>query len=351
MSQLSWQIQHTVGHHVHTNVAGADPDLYHFSMGADRGVPGFRTSLEMRTLPERTLSGKGRRDWWRRGLVLRAPLATIGPGVFWDILMLANPAFGYAFLGMVPYRHVSMWRLSVHSIGRSVVIWLAIIHPITICLMTTRHWILGIMRAVLFTVLPYATHGCLFYLFSQVSHIQHQCFAYEVDGPRREMFKHAHEFDKNTLMLKEAKGEVDIDSRRSFAQVGQEAVPAQEWAVHQVEHALDYAVSSTFWLHFSVGLNLQVVHHLFPQVAWCHYKALCPIIAEVSQKFGVRHNTVPTFSDAVRSHFTHLVSVNETHGLLWARPPPRNIAPLALDWLDQVDYAYSQRPGSKLATT
>ena len=52
MSLFSWQYQHTVGHHVHTNIAGCDPDLYHFSLGAATGVPGFRTSLQLRPLPE-----------------------------------------------------------------------------------------------------------------------------------------------------------------------------------------------------------------------------------------------------------------------------------------------------------
>ena len=33
-----------------------------------------------------------------------------------------------------------------------------------------------------------------------------------------------------------------------------------EWAVHQVEHTLDYAVESCLWPHLSNGLNLQVVH-------------------------------------------------------------------------------------------
>ena len=64
MSLFSWQHQHTVGHHVHTNIPGHDPDLYHFECGADGGLPGFRTSLEGRTLPERTC-GMTREKWWR----------------------------------------------------------------------------------------------------------------------------------------------------------------------------------------------------------------------------------------------------------------------------------------------
>ena len=59
----------------------------------------------------------------------------------------------------------------------------------------------------------------------------------------------------------------------------------------QVQHTVDYAVGSTLWLHLSNGLNLQVVHHLFPQVGWGHYTALAPIIAEVCRQHGVAYAT------------------------------------------------------------
>ena len=73
--------RHTIGHHVHTNIAGCDPDLYHFELGADAGVPGFRTSLQARTLPEKTTFGSSRDRWWRLGVCLRAPFTTFGPSI------------------------------------------------------------------------------------------------------------------------------------------------------------------------------------------------------------------------------------------------------------------------------
>ena len=59
---------------------------------------------------------------------------------------------------------------------------------------------------------------------------------------------------------------VDGNSHSSVAATGAEerdssskGVKGDEWAKHQVEHALDYAVDSAFWLHISNGLNLQVL--------------------------------------------------------------------------------------------
>merc|ERR1719491_286008 len=84
-----------------------------------------------------------------------------------------------------------------------------------------------------------------------------------------------------------------------------------EWAVHQILHTMDYATDSSFWLHISNGLNLQVVHHLFPQVGWGHYKELSPIIREVCKEFGVKYSTQPTFWAAVVSHFKYLSCIND----------------------------------------
>ena len=101
-SLLTWQHQHTIGHHEHTNIAGSDPDLYHYCLFAGpsllRGVPGFRTTVEYRpittaaTMPPdqmhdttattttiattiTTGHAPGKSQWWGAGLGLRAPLA------------------------------------------------------------------------------------------------------------------------------------------------------------------------------------------------------------------------------------------------------------------------------------
>lgn len=46
------------------------------------------------------------------------------------------------------------------------------VHPITVSLVTATSWITGTVVSFLFVLFPYAVHGCLFYMFSQVSHIQ-----------------------------------------------------------------------------------------------------------------------------------------------------------------------------------
>merc|ERR1712232_337835 len=94
-------------------------------------------------------------------------------------------------------------------------------------------------------------------------------------------------------------------------EVPQEPSAPREWAIHQVEHTLDYAVDSYFWLHVSNGLNLQVVHHLFPQVGWGHYKELSPIVQNVCKEFNVKYSTKPGLFAALWSHYKYLVSIND----------------------------------------
>lgn len=355
MSLFSWYHQHTIGHHVDTNVPGCDPDLYHFAMFADSGMPGFRTSLELRTLPE-WVAGRARSRWWREGL-FRVPFSTIGPMIPWDMMSLAKPDFAQAFLGVTPYR--SHWlenkSLDLHSVGQSVVLWFTVIHPITVSLVIANNWFFGIVAAFFRILIPYAIHGSLFYIFSQVSHVQEECqdiVQEEMSEAERRRFQHSHPCDKNVKSSwfsgfhTSANGspigaEDTQDKSAADAEDAEQPAcerPPIEWAIHQVEHALDYSVDSAFWLHVSNGLNLQVVHHLFPQVGWGHYLEIEPIVREVCKEFNVTYSTKPNLLAALSSHYDYLKSINdEPNGSLWIRPPAGRAGQPALAVLDQVD--------------
>lgn len=357
MSLFAWQHQHTIGHHTYTNLAGKDPDLYHFSIGVDTGTAGFRTSIETRTLPERTWNGLPRWLWWRIGVLLRIPMTTFGPSVLWDALSLFTADLEHGFLGIVPYPELSVTGLVSHSVGRSLVIWLAIIHPIVVCLLRADGWYSGACNAGSFVTVPYCVHGCLFYMFSQISHIQHECFKVHVNQDDQELWHHSHPFDKIKFGLQGLFGSprpprapiASVESSRRQWIVQHGLSSESEWAVHQVESTMDYAVNSRFWSHVSNGLNLQVVHHLFPQVGWGHYRELSPIIEEVCAEFGVKYAVKSSFGAALVSHFKYLNRVNtEPQASVWVHPPKgqgeyKNV--LLWNNLDQVDEFISEQSG------
>jgi len=330
MSLFSWYHQHTIGHHSHTNIVGWDPDLYHFSLGTDTGMPGFRTSLQLRTLPEQPDTKQTRADWLLLGLLLRVPCTTFGPSVIWDTMSLVGEELSGAYLGLVPFWIASRSRLLLHAMGRVLVIWLAIVHPITVCLVTATTWPTGVCMAAAFVMVPYAIHGCLFYVFSQVSHVQHECQVVKPGEADENKWHHPHPCHKNEYPVWGQLQQMKPSNRNQLLcntvqeHNGRPIFPPAapiEWAAHQVGTTLDYAVDSLVWLHLSNGLNLQAVHHLFPQVGWGHYVGLAPIIRDTCAEFGVQYSTAPSFSSALRLHYSYLHEINAgTSASVWATP-------------------------------
>lgn len=168
-----------------------------------------------------------------------------------------------------------------------------------------------------FAILPYAIHGVIFYVFSQVSHIQEPCLETtesEVErraeyrdnyaerrqlqagvggpegnashggsprsdkrkgappevGPRHKISaeeKTAAEHDwLDALELNNLKEETSpnqvpsLNTPRSPSSPSSTKFPKcvrQEWAVHQLRSTLDYSCESIFWSYVSNGLNNQ----------------------------------------------------------------------------------------------
>jgi linoleoyl-CoA desaturase len=79
-----------------------------------------------------------------------------------------------------------------------------------------------------------------------------------------------------------------------------------DWAMHQMRTTADFATSSRITTWFTGGLNHQIEHHLFPNVAHSHYPGLRPIVRAVAERQGLHcHDLGGTFS-AIRQHFALL---------------------------------------------
>lgn len=75
-----------------------------------------------------------------------------------------------------------------------------------------------------------------------------------------------------------------------------------EWARHQVETTVDFAPRSRFLVWYLGGLNFQIEHHLFSRVSHIHYPRMAPVVREVCERHGVRHQTHETLWPALASH-------------------------------------------------
>lgn len=250
VSIWTWERQHNIGHHVDTNLEGKDPDLNHFQQPY-AVMPGFRTHARQPWM--------GKYRWWAIAGAAQAWMTTLGPGLINEPEYAIDGSMARA----VPLRFPSWGRFVRHVLGRLVIVAICFAYPI---------WAFDGFQAAAFAFLPLGLHGLLYFAFSQVSHVNSECFVPE-----------------------------DVES-------GERRI---EWAVHQVLTSKDYAQHSRFWSILSIGLNLQTVHHLFPQVDPWHYPALSNIVAETCEEFGLEYKRNKTWLDSFRELVAHLRALNE----------------------------------------
>ena len=79
-----------------------------------------------------------------------------------------------------------------------------------------------------------------------------------------------------------------------------------DWALHQIRTTADFATSSPLTSWFTGGLNHQIEHHLFPNVAHSHYPGLRPILRAVAERQGIHCHELGGIFSAVRQHFALL---------------------------------------------
>jgi linoleoyl-CoA desaturase len=78
------------------------------------------------------------------------------------------------------------------------------------------------------------------------------------------------------------------------------------WAARQVQSAVDFARGNRLLGWYVGGLNMQIEHHLFPQVCHLHYAALAPVVEATCREYGVRYTAHPTLGAAIAAHYRQL---------------------------------------------
>lgn len=82
--------------------------------------------------------------------------------------------------------------------------------------------------------------------------------------------------------------------------------PGDDWAMHQMRTTANFATRSRWITWFTGGLNHQIEHHLFPQVAHTHYPALRPIVRKAAVRHGLPYHDLGSMRSALRQHFALL---------------------------------------------
>ncbi|CAB1113975.1 unnamed protein product [Ectocarpus sp. CCAP 1310/34] len=241
----SWHYQHVVGHHIYTNVFGADPDLPETAEGD----------------PRRLVHRQKNASMYKYQHLYLPPLYGI-LGLKFRIQDLTGTFFGKTNgpVRVNPislYRWAEMWTSKVFWALWRICLPLAFFEGVNTPLMFTA----------LFLVSEWMTGYYLAFNF-QVSHVSTEC-DYPLGAEAKDMIE-------------------------------------DEWAVSQVKSCVDYAHGSKLVTFLSGALNYQVTHHLFPGVSQYHYPAIAPIIKEVCKEHGVEYIHLDTFTEAMSAHIAHL---------------------------------------------
>jgi linoleoyl-CoA desaturase len=80
----------------------------------------------------------------------------------------------------------------------------------------------------------------------------------------------------------------------------------EEWAAHQMRTTANFATRSKLVTWLTGGLNMQIEHHLFPNICHIHYPKIAPIVREVAKNNNIPYLENATFSEAIKAHYNLL---------------------------------------------
>lgn len=247
-----WAIQHVVGHHVHTNIIGYDPDMHHFTQVEEKAAPGYRSHVNHEYLP------KYQRFWkfalWFQTGATTVALALLNVPKYLEERKMQTTKIPEAFVNSIKF-------------DRSILVAF-------IVLFLYNH---GLGKGLFTLFWSWSLHGMTFNIFSQISHVNEKCM------DDTEKYRLKHNLVKN------------------------------EWAVHEMLTAVDYSTDSWFWSTASINLNQQICHHLFPSVHPVHYPALRKLLIPICEKHGIDYEQRSnlTFVEAVTQYLKWIFFLNE----------------------------------------
>jgi linoleoyl-CoA desaturase len=88
-----------------------------------------------------------------------------------------------------------------------------------------------------------------------------------------------------------------------FPLPNEENMLENNWAVHQLHTTTNFGNRSRWFSWYVGGLNLQIEHHLFPNVCHVHYRKISSIVKSTASEFGLPYKSARTFMGALSGHF------------------------------------------------
>ena len=171
--------------------------------------------------------------------------------------------------------------------------------------------IVGALYGPLHALTPFFVHGYLYYAFSQVSHTNEPSTPPDADAAAAQV------------------SQFQMFTPRKRTELAAAAPALGEWATWQFRTSRgDWGWSAdssslcgrALFPAVSNGLNLQAVHHIFPNIHWAHYPTLYPMICEV---LGEPSIATQSYAQSFRQHLLFLDKMN---GQALAEHPASGVA-------------------------
>ncbi|EGG25093.1 hypothetical protein DFA_03339 [Cavenderia fasciculata] len=241
-SYYAWIHQHVLGHHLYTNVRGADPDV-------GDGEIDFRIITPYQT-----------RMWYHKYQHIYAPILY---GLYAIKVRLQDWETMFKRInGNIRVSAPQRFDFAAWGLGKFSYLFFRIYLPL--------HYHSVASLAVYIVLCELVTGWYLTFNF-QVSHIAE-----------------------------------DLKFKATPSKNEEQIVVDEDWAVWQVLTTQDYSHGSLLATFLSGALNYQVVHHLFPSVSQDHLAQLVPIVKQVCQEYNIKYTILPSFYDAFVSHISYI---------------------------------------------
>ncbi len=78
------------------------------------------------------------------------------------------------------------------------------------------------------------------------------------------------------------------------------------YALHVLATTADFSRESRIGSWLIGGINIHVIHHIFPEICHVHYPKITPILIQTAKEFGIEYMEFKTFGQAFRNHIKML---------------------------------------------
>ena len=97
-----------------------------------------------------------------------------------------------------------------------------------------------------------------------------------------------------------------FNEHASYPEADGEGHIANDYIQHIFETTSDYARGNAFAIWILGGLNLHIIHHMFPTICHVHYAGLTPLVKSTAEEFGLRYRENRTIGGAFLAHLRWL---------------------------------------------